>query len=94
MLWEGIVTANLETCSVRPLRAYLEASAITAGPLFRPVNLHGRMGSHALSPDAIALVVKRYVTAAGFRWSELRRAQLARRAWRHQRRRVSPNGPS
>jgi len=55
-----------ETCPVRSLRAWLEAYCITAGPLFRPVNRHGRMGSRALSADAIALVVKRYAKAAGF----------------------------
>jgi integrase len=58
--------SNLETCPVRSLRTYLEASGITAGPLFRPVNRHARMGSRALSADAIALVVKRYAGAAGF----------------------------
>lgn len=49
-----------ETCPVRPLRASPESSAISAGPLCRPVNRHGRMGSGVLSADAIALVVKRY----------------------------------
>jgi integrase len=48
------------------LRAYLEASTITTGPLFRPINRHGRMGTRGLSPYGVALVVKRYAVAAGF----------------------------
>jgi integrase len=44
----------------------MEASAITAGSLFRPVDRHGRMSSRGLSPDGVALVVKRYAAGAGF----------------------------
>jgi site-specific recombinase XerD len=58
--------SNLETCPVRSLRAYLEASGITTGPLFRPINRHGRLGARALAPEGVALVVKRYAAAAGF----------------------------
>jgi len=58
--------SNLDTCPVRSLRAYLEASTITTGPLFRPINRHGRMGAHGLSAYGVALVVKRYAVAAGF----------------------------
>jgi integrase len=58
--------SNLDTCPVRSLRAYLEASGIVTGPLFRPINRHGRMGERGLSPFGVALVVKRYAVAAGF----------------------------
>jgi site-specific recombinase XerD len=58
--------SNLETCPVRSLRAYLEAASITTGPLFRPIDRHGRMSTRRLSPYGVALVVKRYATAAGF----------------------------
>jgi integrase len=58
--------SNLDTCPVRSLRTWLEASAIATGPLFRPVNRHGRMSSRGLSPYGVALVVKRYATGAGF----------------------------
>src|SRR5690606_8942616 len=37
------------TCPVRALRAWLEASGITAGPIFRPINRHGHMANRRLS---------------------------------------------
>lgn len=58
--------SNIYTCPVRSLRAYLDASTITAGPLFRPIDRHSRISSRALAPDGVALVVKRYAAAAGF----------------------------
>ncbi len=58
--------SNLETCPVRSLRAYLEASGLTAGPLFRPISRYGGLGPRGLSPCGVALVVKRYAEAAGF----------------------------
>jgi site-specific recombinase XerD len=57
--------SNPETCPVRSLRAWLDASAIEAGPVFRPVNRHGRMQPDRLSDKAVALVVKRRAEAAG-----------------------------
>jgi integrase len=50
---------------VRALRAWLERAVITSGPLFRPVDRHGRLGSGRLSDKAVALVVERAATAAG-----------------------------
>ncbi len=57
--------SNPETCPVRSLKAYLEASGIAAGLLFRPITRHGRLGPRGLSPYGVALVVKRYAAAAG-----------------------------
>ena len=54
------------TCPVRALRAWLEASGIAEGPLFRPVNRHGQVGERRLSDKAVALVVKRAAAAAGY----------------------------
>lgn len=54
-----------ETCPVRSLRAWLEASGITSGPLFRNVNRHGQLHPDRLSGAAVALVVKRHAGAAG-----------------------------
>ncbi len=53
------------TCPVRAVRAWLDASSIAEGPAFRPVNRHGQVGAERLSDRAVALVVKRYATAAG-----------------------------
>jgi integrase len=57
--------SNAVTCPVRALNEWLEASAITAGALFRSVNRHGQLRSERLSDKAVALVVKRSAEAAG-----------------------------
>lgn len=35
--------AHLETCALRSLQEWLEKGGITEGPLFRPINRHGKM---------------------------------------------------
>lgn len=54
-----------ETCPVRALNAWLEASGNTQGPIFRPMNRHGQVQPGRLSDKAVALVVKRAAQAAG-----------------------------
>lgn len=54
-----------ETCPVRALQAWLEASGITEGALFRSVNRHGQLQEGRLSDKAVALVIKRCAEAAG-----------------------------
>jgi integrase len=56
--------SNPETCPVRALRAWQETSSIEGGALFRSINRHGQIGSR-LSGYAVALIVKRYASAAG-----------------------------
>jgi integrase len=57
--------SNPDTCPVRALQDWLDASGITTGPLLRYVNRHGQLGTRALSGFAVAKVVKRYAAAAG-----------------------------
>lgn len=57
--------STFETCPLRSLQAWLGASGITEGPLFRHVNRHGQMQPGRLSDRAVALIVKRYAVAAG-----------------------------
>ncbi len=57
--------SNPSTCPVRATRAWLEASGIESGPVFRSVDRHGTVGTTALSGKAVALIVKRTVEAAG-----------------------------
>ena len=57
--------ANAETCAVRALQAWREASGTDAGPIFRPVDRHRHVHGSRLSAYAVALVVKRYAAAAG-----------------------------
>ncbi|KJC52557.1 hypothetical protein UB31_09740 [Bradyrhizobium sp. LTSP849] len=48
-------------CPVRAYRAWLAVSGITAGPIFRPISRHGKMGAYAITGAGIALVVKRVI---------------------------------
>lgn len=57
--------SNPATCPVRALRAWLKASGINSGPVFRPVNRHGQVLPRRLSDKAVALIVKRAAEAAG-----------------------------
>lgn len=57
--------SNPATCPVRALQAWLEASGITEGPLFRAIDRHGNLQPGRLSDKAVALVVKRWAAAAG-----------------------------
>jgi hypothetical protein len=49
---------------VRALRAWLDAAGISGGPIFRRVTRTGAVSS-PLSPQSVALIVKRHVTGAG-----------------------------
>lgn len=57
--------SHLETCPVRALQHWIEASEIKTGSLFRPINRHGQMQPGRLSDKAVALIVKRQASAAG-----------------------------
>jgi integrase len=57
--------AHESTCPVRALQAWLAATAIEDGPVFRSMNRHGRVFPERLSDHAVALAVKRYATKAG-----------------------------
>jgi hypothetical protein len=45
--------------------ANAKASGITAGPLFRCVNRHGKLQAERLGDRTVALVVKRHAASAG-----------------------------
>jgi site-specific recombinase XerD len=57
--------SNPATCPIRSLQDWMAGSQITQGPLFRPINRHGRLASRRLSSGAVAEIVKRYAAAAG-----------------------------
>jgi integrase len=57
--------ASEETCPVQAVLAWLHKSGIEEGPLFRPIDRHGRVQGHRLSGRAVAEVVKRSLQAAG-----------------------------
>jgi integrase len=51
------------------LSAWLAAAGIAAGPLFRPINRHGRLGASPLSSNGVTVLLNRRAEMAG---SELR----------------------
>jgi integrase len=56
---------NPSTCPIRTWRAWVHASGIEDGPLFRPIDRHGNLGTERLSDRAVAIIVKRTAKAAG-----------------------------
>jgi site-specific recombinase XerD len=48
-----------DACPTAAVKAWLEASGITAGALFHPIALGGRMSPNRLSDRSVALIVKR-----------------------------------
>jgi integrase len=56
--------AHAATCPVRALRAWLDASGVTSGALFRAVDRHGNVGERLAGADA-ARIVKRTAARAG-----------------------------
>ena len=53
-------------CPVKAFRAWLDASGIQAGPIFRPINKAGRVRSSRLTDRSVANIVKAYAARAGF----------------------------
>jgi site-specific recombinase XerD len=52
-------------CPVAALEAWLRASGITAGPVFRAVDRHGKLSAGRLDDRTVARTVKGYAAAAG-----------------------------
>jgi integrase len=58
--------AHAATCPVRALRSWIDLAPISAGPLFRPVDRHGKLRNGRLHPDAVGAIVQRALARAGF----------------------------
>lgn len=56
---------------VQRLREWLDAAEITEGPIFRQMSRGGHVRPAALTPQSVALIVKRYAAAAGLDVSKL-----------------------
>jgi integrase len=61
----GIPHGRGRWCPVAALEHWLASSGITEGAMFRPVDRHHRVGPKRLSAEAICLVVRERVQAAG-----------------------------
>ena len=57
------------TCPVQALKGWLEAGAISSGPVFRKVNKGGRVEARRLSEDAVRQVLLRRAAQAGVKGS-------------------------
>jgi site-specific recombinase XerD len=57
--------SNPETCPVRTIQAWIEAAAISSGPLFRALNRHGRVQPGRLAGIDVARIVKKLAQRAG-----------------------------
>jgi site-specific recombinase XerD len=57
--------SNPETCPVRVLQTWLEATGAASGPLFRAINRHGQLRQSRLSPADVARIVKKLALRAG-----------------------------
>src|ERR1039458_7092632 len=59
------------TCPVRALEFWLAVLGADAGPLFRGVNRHGQLAGRRLTPQSVALVIKRLAAQAGMEAGDL-----------------------
>ena len=57
--------SHRETCPVRSLHRWLEIAELEEGPIFRPIDRHGSVGSTRLSDRSVALIVQRAAKKAG-----------------------------
>jgi integrase len=62
----GIPHGRTRHCPVAALERWLEISGIKTGAIFRPVDKHGHVAPGRLSGDALSVVLKERVAAAGY----------------------------
>jgi integrase len=62
----GVPFGRTIHCPVRSLETWLSAARIEEGPVFRPVDRHWRISDGPLSGEAVCLIVRSRVAAAGF----------------------------
>jgi integrase len=64
--WVGLPRGTRrETCPVRALEAWLEASGCRSGPVFRRIDCWGHVARARLHPDAVRQILRRRAAAAG-----------------------------
>ncbi len=61
----GIPLGRTRWCPVAALTRWLDIAGITEGPMFRPVDRHGNIGAGRLSGEAVSIVIRERVAAAG-----------------------------
>jgi integrase len=61
----AIPHARGNVCPVSALEEWLKFSGVSCGPIFRPVDRHGGIGSRTLTAQSVALIVKQRAEAVG-----------------------------
>ena len=61
----GIPFGRTRWCPIEALRAWLSLAEINDGPIFRPIDRHKNIAPSRLSGDAVSVIVKERVAAAG-----------------------------
>lgn len=61
----GIPHGRTRHCPVAAVEAWLSASAIENGPLFRPITRHGHLAKNPLTGDAVSVLLRERLAAAG-----------------------------
>ena len=62
----GIPLGRTAYCPVTAVERWIDVARVVAGPLFRPIDRHGRISASRLSGEAVSLIVRERVAAAGF----------------------------
>jgi integrase len=62
----GIPFGRTIHCPVRALETWLNAARVEDGPVFRPVDRHGRVSTGRLSGEAVSLILRDRMATAGF----------------------------
>jgi integrase len=62
----GVPYGRTRHCPVLALERWIEVSRVESAAIFRPVDRHGRIAQDRLSGDAVSVIVKERVAAAGF----------------------------
>jgi integrase len=62
----GIPFGRTKWCPVTALERWLKRACVSEGPIFRPVDRHGAISLRRLSGEAVCLVVRERLAAAGY----------------------------
>ena len=61
----SIPSINGPLCAVKAVRTWIRNADIESGPLFRPIDQRGTIGREKLSGEAVATVIRQYVSKIG-----------------------------
>lgn len=61
----GIPHGRTRHCPVSAVEAWLGASSIVSGPVFRPINRHGHVDANPLTGDAVSVLLRERLQRAG-----------------------------